>query len=229
MAVQKKQEEKSEEAKVKKEIIAEDVVVKTTGNVEVIEESAPQEVKSKEEEPDKPISTEDPLTDFKERMNQEELGSPFAPEKKNYMWPILLIFIVALVLLVGVFVYRQGIFKREKIDVTPAASSPTVIPEPTKVIDLTQYEIEVQNGSEANGEASKQQTNLEEEGFTVSSIGNADNSDYTDTIIKAKEEVDKDFIAKLESFLNTTFTVGDTEALSEDYDVPVVVIIGTKK
>lgn len=42
MAVQKKQETKTEKPEVKKEIIADDVVVKTTGNVEIIEE-APKE------------------------------------------------------------------------------------------------------------------------------------------------------------------------------------------
>ena len=58
---------------------------------------------------------------------------------------------------------------------------------------------------------------------------NADNSDYTDTIIKAKTEVDKDFIAKLKSVLSSSLTVNATESLSEDSSVPVVVVIGTKK
>ncbi len=202
------------------------VDVPTEGN-EVIEEVVPESVKP--ETSAEPLSPVNPLTDFKEKMNKEEMYSPFAPEKKNYMWPILLIFIIAIALLAGVFLYRQGIFKggkENKVSVTP---SPTIIPSPTKTIDLTKYTIEVQNGSEVAGEASRQKTSLESEGFTVSSIGNADKSDYTDTIIKAKKEVDKDYIAKLKNFLESAFTVGDTQVLSEDSSVPVIVIIGTKK
>jgi len=229
MVAQKKHEEKTKETEVKKEIIADDVVVKTTGNVEIIEEIAPQEAKPEEKKPDESVSPAGPLTEFKERMNKEELDLPYASEKKNYMWPILFIFILALSLLAGIFVYKQGIFKKEKTNVVSASPTPAITVEPTKAIDLTKYEIEVQNGSEANGEASRQKTSLEEEGFKISTVGNADNSDYTDTIIKAKKEVDKDFIAKLKSFLNNTFTVGETETLSEDATTSIIVIIGTKK
>jgi hypothetical protein len=172
-----------------------------------------------------------PLSDFKEKV-EEEMNMPAKPQK-NYMWPILFIFIIAIVLLAGVFAYKQGMFKGvgEKAKVVTVSPTPTsaVTPSPAKTVDLTKYEIEILNGSEVGGEASRQKTNLEEEGFIISSIGNADSSDYTDTIIKAKTEVNKDFIAKLKSVLGSAFTVGETESLSEDSSVSVVVIIGTKK
>jgi hypothetical protein len=172
-----------------------------------------------------------PLSDFKEKV-EEEMNMPAKPQK-NYMWPILFIFIIAIVLLAGVFAYKQGMFKEigEKSKVTTVSPTPTsaVTPSPAKTIDLTKYEIEILNGSEVDGEASRQKTNLEGEGFIISSIGNADSTDYTDTIIKTKTEVSEDFIAKLKSVLGSVFTVGETESLSEDSSVPVVVIIGTKK
>lgn len=227
------------EEKPAEEIVASDVVIETTGRVEIIEETAPQEIKSEpssakateeQGEKEESIDEKDPLTEFKEKMNEEERDPLDAPAKKNYMWPILLVFIIAILSLTGVFFYRRGInINNNEANVAKLSPTPTIAPEPTKTIDLTKYEIEVQNGSEVSGEASRQQTSLEEEGFMVSSIGNADNSDYTDTIIKAKTEVDKDFIAKLKSFLNNSFTVGETETLSEDTSVPVVVIIGIKK
>ncbi|MBF8249460.1 MAG: LytR protein [Candidatus Levybacteria bacterium] len=199
-----------------KEIIAQDVVIKTTGNVEIIEKASSQ------------TSTTDPLSDFKEKMVEEEsLSSGNAP-KKNYMWPILFIFILAIALMVGIFVYKQGIFKGVKVNVVTLSPTPTITPEPTKAIDLAQYEIEIQNGSGVEGEASRQKLSLTAEGFTISSVGNADNSDYTDTIIQAKKEVNKDFIVKLEGILGDSFTVGETEVLSDDSSTPVIIILGTK-
>jgi len=172
-----------------------------------------------------------PLDDFKEKVDREM--SMQNNSKKNYMWPILSIFIIAIILLAGVFAYKQGLFsglfKKEKVNVVSLSPTPAASPVPTKVVDLKKYEIEILNGSEVDGEASRQKTGLETAGFTISSIGNADNTDYTDTIIKAKADVDKDFVAKLKTELEKTFTVGETQVLSGDSSVPIVVILGTKK
>jgi hypothetical protein len=162
---------------------------------------------------------------IKEEMFPQDMPS----SRKNFMWPILFIFIAAAALLVGIFLYKQGAFSNIVKIATPSPT-PTLTSVPAKeaVVDLTKYEIEIQNGSEVSGEAGRQQTSLEEEGFVVSSIGNADNSDFTDTIIQAKTEVDKAFITKLKTVLSDSFTV-TTETLATDSSVPVIVIIGTKK
>lgn len=199
-------------------VVVSDMVTETTERVEIIE--APAESSS----------SKDPLTDFKEKMNEEEKSVLDESQKKNYMWPILFIFIIVVVFLTGVFIYKQGIFKGEKANVVSPSPTPTITPEPTKItVDLTKYEIEIQNGSEAAGEAGRQQASLEEEGFTVSSIGNADNSDYTETIIKAKKEVEKTFLDELKSVLEKTFTVGEVKTLPDSASSSVVVILGTKK
>ena len=229
MAVQKKQEAKTEEVETKKEIIADDVVVKTTGNVEIIEE-APKE-KPEEKKPEEAVPAQDPLTEFKEKMIREEDAGFEASTKKNYMWPILLVFVIMIILFVGVFFYKQGgiTIGNGETNTTEATVSPTVAPEPTtEEVDLAKYEIEVQNGSGVAGEASRQKDALEEEGFVVASIDNADNSDYTDTIIKAKEDVDEDYLEKLKDFLGESFTVGEIETLSEDASASVVIIIGAE-
>ena len=216
----------------KENVVAESMVKGNTVNLPP--ENSPQnnlEEKAETEPvtnaPVSPAPENNPLNDFKEKV-EVEMNLPSRPQK-NYMWPILFIFIIALALLGGIFVYRQGIFKVEKVNVVSLSPTPIVSPVPTKAVDLKKYEIEILNGSEAAGEASRQKTILETAGFTVSSIGNADNSDYTDTIVKAKAEVDKNFLAKLKSDLENTFTVGETQILSEDSSVPVVVILGTKK
>lgn len=202
-----------------KEIKTEPVVVSdvVTETIEVIEQVTPAES----------MPAADPLTDFKEKMNEEESLPSDMPPKKNFMWPILFIFIITLLILSGVFVYNNNT-KGERVNVVTLSPTPTITPEPTKAIDLSKYEIEILNGSEVNGEAGRQKESLEKEGFAISSIGNADNSDYTDTLIQAKKEVDKDFLDKLKTVLESSFTVKEEE-LSEDASVLIVIILGTKK
>jgi hypothetical protein len=212
----------------KEEVKTEPVVASAIAAFEVIEDIEVVQEAKVGDKPTEATAPADPLSNFKDKVN-EELNMPDIPKRKNYMWPILLVFIIAIVLLIGIFVYKQGLLK--KVVIAPAATpTPTVTVEPTQAVaDLTKYEIEILNGSEVTGEAAKQKDTLEAAGFTVSSVGNADNSDYTDTIIKTKADVDSAFIAKLKSVLSDTFTVGPVQSLSSDVAVPVQVILGTQK
>lgn len=215
-------ETKSEDTKTEPVIVS-DTVTETTERIEVIEEVTTEEVK-----PDLSASSgQDPLTDFKEKMSEEEKVAPYAPAKKNFMWPILSIFIIVLLLMGGIFIYRNNM-KSEKVNVVTISPTPTVMAEPTKAIDLSKYEIQILNGSEVEGEAGRQRTNLEEEGFTISSVGNAAESNYTETIIQAKKEVGKAFLDKLKSVLEKSFVVGETEELPQDDDSDVIIIIGSE-
>lgn len=217
MAVHKKQEEKPKE-----EIVVSDTVTETTERIEVIEEVTP-ETKSETESP------ADPLTDFKEKMiEEEEQPVPSEPPQKNFMWPILFVVFLALATLIGIFVYKQGMNKGPNVNVVTLSPTPTAMPEPTKAVDLTKYEIKVLNGSEVDGEAGRQKESLEAKGFTVFSIGNAANSDYIETIIQAKKTVEPAFLNKLKSVLGESFVVGETGELSSDADSDVIVIIGSE-
>lgn len=173
----------------------------------------------------------DALADFKEKMKESEKMPAFsAKPQKNFMWPILFVFVAAILILGGIFVYKQGIGtnKETGVNVVTLSPTPTAIPQPSPVVDLTKYEIKVLNGSEVEGEAGRQRTNLEGEGFVVSGVGNADDSDYTKTIIQAKKEVEAGFLDKLKSALEKSFIVAETEKLSEDSDDDVIVILGSQ-
>lgn len=212
VAVHKKQENKNPQEVKEGNVAVSSIIIESAEQIEVV----------------KAVS-EDALTNFKEKMKEEESASS-APPEKNFMWPILLVFILALLLLLGIFLYKsRGVNIENKTNVAMPSPVPTVIPEPTKAVDLTKYEIEIQNGSGISGEAGRQKTSLESEGFTISATGNADNSDYANTIIQAKKEVEKAFIDKLKSVLGDTFALGESEVLPDSSSVPVVVIIGTKK
>ena len=211
--VRKKHEEQKKAEEMSEPVVVSDVVTETTERIEVIEEVTP--------------TAADPLTDFKEKMTEEEYPNSDMSQKKNFMLPIFFVFIIALLLLGGIFVYKNNM-KSEKVNVVTLTPTPTVIPQPTKAADLTKYEIKILNGSEVSGEAGRQRTNLQAEGFTVSTVGNAAKSDYTDTIIQAKESVDKDFLDKLKSVLEESFVVGEMEELPEDSDSDVIVILGSQ-
>ena len=203
-----------------KPVVVSDTVTETTERIEVIEEVTP----------DESVPAADPLTEFKEKMTEEEENpTSDTPPEKNFMWPILFVVFLALALLAGIFIYKQGVKKQEKINVVTLSVTPTLTPEPTKAkIDLSKYEIKILNGSEVEGEAGRQKSNLEGEGFTVSTIGNAAKSDYTKTIIQAKKEVDQAYLAKLKSVLEESFVVGEAEELPEDAESNVIIIIGSQ-
>lgn len=224
MATTKKTESKAQEKKTeakKEQAVIKDIIVE---KVEVIEKVEPATTVKQQVA----VEAEDPLSDFKEKMIEEEMMTGNSP-KKSFMWPILFIFVVAIILLIGIFAYKNGAFKAVSVKPTPTPE-PAVVVKPTVVaVDLTEYKIEIKNGSGVGGEAARQKESLEDAGFVVSSVGNADNSDYIETIIKAKKDVSTDFIAKLKDVLSESFTVGASEELSSSSDASVIVILGAKK
>lgn len=176
-----------------------------------------------------PTPSSDPLANFKEKLHEESASNP-PPAKKNFFLPIIFVVLLAFAMLGGAFLYKQSVDKKtENINVVSLSPTPTSVPTPTvEEVDLTAYEIKILNGSETAGEAGKQQENLEEEGFTVNDIGNAEESDYTETIIQAKKEVEKVYLDKLKEVLEKSFKVAEeVEELPEDADSDVVVIIGS--
>lgn len=156
----------------------------------------------------------------------------------GYFFLIAIIsFIVGLITMAGVSYFLPktqlpgGIpFVAAKPTVT-TAPEPTSTPTPTpKPVDLTSRNIEVFNGSGVTGAATKLKTSLTDDGFKVTSAANADNTDYTDTIIYTPKNIEPEFTTKLEESLKKTYTFKEaaskpTIAASEE---DVVIIIGTK-
>ncbi len=163
--------------------------------------------------------TDDPVKD--DNQNQPH-------EKKNLLLPIIFIVLLGIAVLGGLFIFRQNFSNKQKEKVNVVSLSPTPEEPTPKTVDLSKYTISVLNGSEIDGAASNLKSDLEGAGFKVPSIGNADNSDYKETVIQAKENVDKDFLDKLTTTLEESFAVGKTEELDEDSETDIIVIIGSK-
>jgi hypothetical protein len=148
--------------------------------------------------------------------------------------PKMLIPIIIILLLVvgGVgayFVMNKNASTPETTENVSPTSAPIDEPEPTEEeIDLKEYKIMVINGTEVAGEAGKLKTTLTDAGFDVTSVGNADKTTYTKTIIQAKSTVKAGFIEKLKSEISGTYEIGTDETLDDEDEnnVDVKIIIG---
>lgn len=198
------------------------------------------------------VAVVSPVVESSGNNNQQQISQPTSPvigepvvsvsssdsssdsdskPHKNFLLPMIFIVLLGIAVLGGVYFYMQNSDKTQKSKTNVVTLSPTpqaVTPEPEEV-DLSKYSIEVLNGSGVSGTAGKVKDSLEDVGFSVESVGNADNSDYTKTIIQAKKEVDKVFLDELKKTLGKTYSVGDLEDLKNSSDTDVVVIIGSSE
>lgn len=200
--------------------------------VEPAGQSNPEEEKSEDT-----ISADD--SSESEREASEPIVAKNESGGRGGIFKILLsilkyLFIFAAGVAVGGFVisqkgsidfFKQAVQKDDTSQKTKITSTPT----PTEVsVDLTKYSITVLNGSEIEGEASKLRNSLEEEGFMVSSVGNASESSFLKTVIRTKTEVDEAYLEKLKTFLLKTYRLSDVEELEDSADDDIEIIIGAE-
>ena len=167
-------------------------------------------------------------------ISQVETSPADEPPKRKALW-VIVIFVFILLVIGGVWIYLSNASqKEEKKSETKSSSGPTPTKtQPTAVASeeakLDKYPIKVLNGSGIAGEASQLQEILVEGGFDVSETGNAENYDYTDTVIQAKKSIEKTFLEKVNTLIGKSYSLGKTEELSASDSSDVVVIVGSKK
>ncbi|PIZ66472.1 hypothetical protein CO051_06690 [Candidatus Roizmanbacteria bacterium CG_4_9_14_0_2_um_filter_39_13] len=139
--------------------------------------------------------------------------------------------IVVVLIGAGGFLYYQSSQKKlanppTETDVT-VDEQPSPTPTPEEVAK-DEYSIEIQNGSGIAGEAGRAQSLLEGSNFVVDLAGNADNYDYEETVIQAKEGVSDAWVDQLKEALKEKYSVKPrVETLDDaDSDSDVVVIVG---
>lgn len=114
--------------------------------------------------------------------------------------------------------------EEEEVTTTPT-KAPTAAPADTD-IDRADLSIAVQNGSGVAGAATDASDFLEGLGYEVVSTGNADNFEYTETVIRVKSSM-KEYLDQLEEDLSGEYTVGSATA---DYtgEADALVIVGAE-
>lgn len=162
------------------------------------------------------------------------------PKKKKgslgfFLLVIFIAFFVGLGGMMG-FSYLKNANIMQKVTELTASPTPTPkltdTPTPTeKLVDKSAYTISVLNGSGISGLAAKTKGTLTDSGFTVKSTGNADNSDYTETIISSKKDVDTTYLKELTNELEKTYKVQiavETLSASSGTDIEVTLGSSTK-
>ncbi len=163
-------------------------------------------------------STETPPASTPQPQPENQFGFGLIndqPEKKSSALLYILGSII-LIVAVGYTLYdffNIGSNASAKTALTPSVTM-TPAPSPTPVttanLDKSKLSITVLNGSGKVGVASAMQTILENDGYTVSSIGNADNYNYTETEIHVSPD-NQDYLPLLKKDLSGSYTIGTAD------------------
>lgn len=149
------------------------------------------------------------------------------------MLKIIISVLIVAIIAVGGFMYYQSVQEKlanppenTKVALTEEVQKPT--PTPEKSMKPGDYSIEIQNGSGIVGQAGVVQEILEGQDYSVDSTGNADNYDYTKTVIQAKKDVNKAWLDDIKKVLKKKYDVQTlVEDLDEDAGTDVIVIVGS--
>jgi len=179
--------------------------------------------------------------------------SPQQAPKRSFFIPVAIFIVVAVVVffastrLIGRKILKTQIAKesptptvyqfptdtptptvKSQITPSPSASSKSAVNpvDSATGLDRSTLTVEVQNGSGAIGAGSKAAKTLKGFGYDVTSVGNADNFNYTNVTIQVKNS-DSQFLPLLEKDLGFSYTVGSTSAdLDPGSSADALVIIG---
>lgn len=216
--------------------VTKDTASIVNANEEVTSEET-QEAENKEHK-EAHVHTKDEGEAEKENLEVEETSDDIPVVQSESLFarsiaPVIIgIFVGVLTAGSIIFFYNNQTGKSgNNVTPTPSVSeTPTVVPSPTSSVvdDLTLYDITVLNGSGISGKAASVESFLEGKGFSVLEIGNAANSNFTTTIIQAKEAVPSGFIGKLQEALSESYSVSlNSVSLDEGEDSDVIVTIGS--
>lgn len=175
---------------------------------------------------------------------QQQSSATSAPiyqqsQEKNAKWLWLLVVLIIVGAIIFAFVKGIGPLARFKgeeefaVEESPTTTSEVISspsPEATEgaELDRSQPKVRILNGSGKAGAASSVKDFLEGKGYQVVAVGNADNYDFEQTVIKLKEEFVK-FQETLFKDMSSEYSVSvDEERLSATESADIEVTVGSK-
>jgi len=189
--------------------------------------------------------TKDKLEEAVEPQTKESTPLADLPKKKplikkSYIIIFLIILAISALIFGAITVSNNALNKKPLPSPTPLSSpvvidslaspSPTASPSAEPAIVLTDYKIQILNGSGGKNVASAVKDILTEEGFTGIDTDNAASFDYTATEISLKPDTSEQLFQTIDQALNSAYEVTrSAELLTQDSDYDVVIIVGTKK
>lgn len=156
-------------------------------------------------------------------------------QEKNAKWLWLLIILIIVGALVFAFFRGIGPFAQYSPFVQKASPTPEATVAPVEestpapeTLDRSLPKIRVLNGSGIAGKAAAVKDFLEGKGYTVSSIGNADVTDYTDTEVDFKADFLKYKDLVINDLSDKYSAVAGAKSLDATDSADIEVIVGTK-
>lgn len=157
---------------------------------------------------------------------------------KNAKWLWILIALIVIGALAFAFFRGIGPFSRfrggseAQVSPSPEAvfeeASPTPEATPEASVDKASAKIRILNGGGKAGAASEAKDFLESRGWEVSSLGNAESFDFTQTVVRVKEKF-KALGSALVEDLSSKYSVQSTiEELEATGSADIEVIVGSK-
>lgn len=178
---------------------------------------------------------------MKETTSKKEEVNAFkssAQPTANYNVRKIIVLTGILILALGVVLFRHNLRKVRNIDVVSLPTTvPTLVPSavthqtenPENLGNVSEYSIQVLNGSGVAGEATRVVDILKAEGFTTLEIDNADSYIYTNTQVQMKKSVPKGIFTIVERALNSEYSVEKTEALTTDAKYDLIIVVGERR
>ena len=224
------------------------VIEEVAGDSPVAGDEAAKEETPETDGPEEP----DKKTDEEETGNSGEIKQPEElpvyerkPEPVNdepksdiklFVFVAVITAVVVAALAGGIYVYMTGTNNLENSPApTPESTvapegSPVSSPEssPSAELELSEFKVQILNGSGKIGEAGKAKTLLEKAGFKVGNTGNAAAFDFTDSVIQIKNSVSEDVLDKVKSSLSSVYSVKIGDILDSDSDYDIVITVGSE-
>jgi hypothetical protein len=189
-------------------------------------DSAPKEEVPEETVPKQSTEVISDLFQKQEVASYPEISMHKKSPNTLIVWSVAMITVAVLVGGALIFSSRSGSGTLPSVFSGSVTPTPTEAPTPTpKLAVRSDVTVEVLNGSGEAGVGSTMKALLEEKGFTVGNVGNADSYDYVKTTIKAKagkEEYVDFLIADLSDDYTLDSEIGILPDTASD-DIQVIV------
>lgn len=243
-------EKDKKKTKSTKEVKEEEVIEIDTSDDEVEVEVEKKKV-SQEEEPEEDLgSGPDEVKDEEDKEKSPEPTDYFAKStvyaddsssatvEKSFSFKRLLFFLAVIAISAAIFFAGLSFFNFQFSSVglsnplsepTPTVTpTPEATPTPEPELMLSEYSVQVLNGSGVTGAAADVAELLETEGFENVDVGNASDQDYEDTEVQLAEGVSSEVFSIISSALSN-YNVVEGAELDEDAEFDIVVTVGQTK
>ncbi len=217
----------------KKDEVVEESVSEDTEKPEEsreVEEKVTESPEVSIEAPEKKEEKLDSLSDFAPLEARETDLSEMEKKSSKHVLLLVIVAIISFGLGLGVSYAVGKVFMGQSQSIATASPTPTAsssaTPSPTPSINRADITVEILNGSGIKGAAASAEKVFEDLGYTVERVGNADKSDYEESVVLVKSDADESLSELILSDIKDSYTASISATLQSSATVDVRFIVG---